>query len=342
MKIAIDARYYGKSGIGRVLSGILDNLPYNNHEFYLIGSKDLEEKYPNAHLLLDETNPFSKSGIVKFNKEFNAICDAILIPNFIIPFGIKIPIYSYVHDLLFLDMPSVSTKGFIDYKIKKYLFKRCFKKANKIFCVSEFTIGRCNHYFPKYSNKLVLNYPGLSKEVIEYADTHEVIKNKENSIVYVGNVKPHKGIDILLEAFGKLNDETLTLKIIGQKENFLVGTSFDENKYSNVIFTGRISDEELLDEISKAKYLVQPSRYEGFGIPPLEALYLGTIPLVSNIDVFKEVYGGLPVVFFENSLELEELLKANVIVDMCSRGYILKKYNYKTVVEVILAYLIGV
>ena len=45
MKIAIDARYIGKSGIGRVIEGILDNLPYDKNEYYLIGPKKLEEKY---------------------------------------------------------------------------------------------------------------------------------------------------------------------------------------------------------------------------------------------------------------------------------------------------------
>ena len=335
MKIAIDARYIGKSGIGRVLSGILDNLDYNQNEYYLIGPKKLEALYPNAKFVLNETDPFSKSGILKFNKEINKTCDLILIPNFIIPYGIKIPVYSYIHDLIFLDMKESTTKGFLDYNLKKHLFKRCVKKSKKIFCVSNFTIGRCNYYFPKYKDKYILNYPGLSKEIVDYLNKKKDI-TKENNIVFVGNVKPNKGINILLDAFINLNDNPYKLKIIGQKENFLVGINYDETKYKNVEFTGRLDDDELLDEISKAKYLVQPSLYEGFGIPPLEALCLGTLPIVSSIDVFKEVYKDLSVIFFKDSADLSKILLGDNNIELSKPSDVLNKYNYEKVVKIIL------
>ena len=336
MRVAIDARYIGKSGIGRVLEGILDNLPYDKHSFCLIGPERLKEMYPKTEVIVNDTDPFSKRGILKFNKEINKFCDVILIPNFIIPYGIKIPVYSYIHDLIFLDMKETTTSGFIDYSLKKHLFKRCVKKSKKIFCVSEFTIGRCNYYFPRYKNKYVLNYPGLSKEIIEYGNKHNRLKEKDNTIIYVGNVKPHKGIDVLLDAFGKMNDSNLVLKIIGQKEKFLVGSSFDESKYQNVVFTGRLSDDELLDEMSKAKYLVQPSLYEGFGIPPMEAIYLGTTPIISSIDVFKEVYKDLSVIYFTDSNDLKEKLSSNIQIDLSKKEEVLDKYNYEKVVETII------
>jgi len=335
MRIAIDCRYLGKSGIGRVLEGILDNLPFDEHEYYLIGSKELEAKYPKAKVIINDTDPFSKGGILKFNKEINKLCDIVFIPNFIIPYGIKIPTYTIVHDLIFLDMKETTTSGFLDYKLKKHLFKRCFKKSKKIFVVSNFTINRCKYYFPKYQNKLILNYIGLSKEIIEYANKDKKVE-KENTIIYVGNVKPHKGIDILLDAFNRLDNNTYKLKIIGQKEKFLVGSQFDETKYKNVVFTGRLSDDELLDEISKAKYLVQPSLYEGFGIPPLEALYLKTTPIISSIEVFKEVYKDLSVIFFTDTNDLVEKLKSNPIVEFTDRSEILEKYNFKNTVSTIL------
>lgn len=335
MNIAIDSRYIGKSGIGRVLEGILDNLPYDKHNFYLVGPEKLKEMYPLSKVIINDTDPFSKKGILKFSKEINKICDCILIPNFIIPYGIKIPVYSYVHDLLFLDMKDATTKGFLDYNIKKHLFNRCFKKSKKIFVVSKFTIDRCDHYYLKYHDKLILNYSGISKEII---NSNIDIKNikKENNIIYVGNVKPHKGIDILLDAFKKLNDKSLVLKIIGQKENFLVGSSYNEKDYKNVIFTGRLRDDELLNEIAKAKYLVQPSLYEGFGIPPLEALYLNTLPIISSIEVFKEVYKDLSVIYFNDSDELKSILSSNIKIELTKREELLKRYNYQNTVKTIL------
>ena len=237
-------------------------------------------------------------------------------------------------------MKDITTSGVVDYSIKKHSFKRCFKKAKVIFTDANFTISRCNHYFPKYTKKLVLTYPGLSKNIIEYGKNHPRLEEKENTIVFVGNVKPHKGLDTLLNAFSKV-DKKFQLKIIGQKEKFLVGSTFDESKYQNVVFTGRISDDELMDEIAKATYLVQPSLYEGFGVPPLEALYLGTVPIISNIEVFKEVYKDLSVIYFNDADDLAKIINDNVKVNLSSRDELYERYNFTAMTEKVMHYLVN-
>lgn len=307
MRIAIDCRYLGKSGIGRVCQGILDNLDYSAHEYVLIGNQKRLSAYPSARLISDDGNPFSAKGLFSFPKEINRDCDCIIIPNFIIPYGIKIPVYTVMHDLIFLDLPKITTKGFMDYRIKKMLLKRCMKKSVRIACVSGFTKSRCEHYFPKYAGKCYVNYIGLSKEVLNFDRTGI---EKTNSIVYVGNVKPHKGLKTLVDAFHLLPKGMYQLKIIGEREGFLIGMKEEDLQSNDVIFTGRLDDEQLLREIASAKFLVQPSLYEGFGLPPLEALCLGTQPIISDIPVFKEVYGDLPVIFFKtgNAEDLSRVL----------------------------------
>lgn len=307
MKIAIDCRYMGMSGIGRVCEGILDHLDYTQNIFYLIGSVSMLQKYRNAIVLADESNPFSKRGLLRFNKKrINRECDAIVIPNFIIPIGIKIPVHIVMHDLIFLDVKE-SVNGKIDYLIKKFLLKRGIKKAISVACVSQFTKHRCEHYFPKYADKCYVNYNGLSEDIKEYKRTH-MQSEKENTIVYVGNVKRHKGLPILLHAFSRVGDPTLKLKIIGEREGFLTGLNLNEDDYPNVEFTGKLENEELFLQIQRAKFLVQPSVYEGFGLPPLEALYLGTQPIISNIEVFQEIYSGFPVQYFIDEDDLAEKL----------------------------------
>lgn len=326
MKIAIDCRYLGKSGIGRVCQGILDNLDYNEYEYYLIGNSVKLKPYSGAHIIPDDGNPFSAKGLFSFPKEINRLCDSIIIPNFIIPYGIKIPVYTVMHDLIFLDLPKITTKGFIDYRIKKMLLKRCMKKSVSIACVSGFTKSRCEHYFPKYSDKCYVNYIGLSKEVLNF-DTSGI--RKTNTIVYVGNVKPHKGLQTLIDAFHMLPKGMYRLKIIGEKEGFLVGMNEEDLHADDVIFTGKLDDDKLLYEIASAAFLVQPSLYEGFGLPPLEALYLGTQPIISDIPVFREIYGDLPVLFFESSNELAQILKTSVknITKNC-KDVITSHFNY--------------
>ena len=327
MKIAVDCRYLGKSGIGRVCEGILDNLDYSSDEYYLIGDAKKLAPYTAAHVIEDADDPFSVRGMLQFPKQVNKVCDCIIIPNFIIPFGIKIPVYPVMHDLIFLDMPEIMTRGKIDYLVKKTLLRRCMKRAKKIACVSEFTRSRCGHYFPKYAAKCYVNHIGLSKDVLAFDATGI---EKRNTIVYVGNVKPHKGLDTLIEAYKMLPSGQYRLKIIGERERFLTGMKAEQLDHDGVIFTGRLSDEDLLREITSASFLVQPSLYEGFGLPPLEALWLGTRPVISDILVFREIYEDFPVVFFEagNAETLKEALIVPADNMPSVKEKILQKYNY--------------
>ena len=335
MKIAIDCRYLGRSGIGRVTEGILENLDFSQNEYWLIGKRASLEKYEGAHIVEDDIDPYSVRGLFSFPKELNKVCDAVFLPNFLVPFGIRLPVYAIMHDLAFLDVKE-TTKGTLDRLIKRTLLKRCMKRAKKISCVSAFTKERCKHYYGKLAAKCFVNYNGISQSVASYARSHAV-PEKADEIVYVGNVKPHKGLKTLLAAFSRLEGET-KLKIIGEKEHFLTGLDLDESAYRNVEFTGRLSDEELLPAIARAKYLVLPSVYEGFGLPPLEALVLGTQPIVSEIPVFREVYEGLPVVFFRGEEGLTRALSRPPEAIGC-REEVLSRYSYARCARTILEHM---
>lgn len=123
----------------------------------------------------------------------------------------------------------------------------------------------------------------------------------------------------------------------------------DNNK--NIIFTGRISNEEVIKIlensklnkdiiftvyvdnkklIAEAKILIQPSLYEGFGIPSLEALTLGTDVILSDIEVFKEIYSDLPVSFFEanNSEKLKEIILEK---DIWNKSNLINMINLKNI-----------
>jgi len=307
MKIAIDCRYLGKSGIGRVCEGILDALDFSAHEYVLIGKGDALKKYTEAKIIEDDSEPYTSKGLFSYAKEINRTCDVLIVPNFLIPFGVRIPVVSVMHDLAFLDVKATS-RNFFDRLVKRVLLSRCMTKSKAIACVSRFTLGRCKKYFPRRAGKCFLNYNGVSEQVFSYAATHDVPEKKRDEIVFVGNVKPHKGLSILLSAFASLEGNT-RLRIIGEKEGFLTGLALDEADYPNVEFTGKMENEALFEAIAGAKYLVLPSRYEGFGLPPLEALCLGTQPIVSDIPVFREVYANFPVLYFKNESELTEQLR---------------------------------
>lgn len=331
MKIVVDCRY--KSGVGRYLEGILENFDFDKDEFYLIGKKDELDKITfKFEPIYCDLSPFSFKGLIKYPVSIINKCDVYFTPFFIIPYGIKIPVYSMIHDVVFLDnLDTVNSK--IDYMIKKHLLKRCVKKSKKVFTVSEFSKKRIISNLGCKENKILITHSALSKNIIGFNKNYD----KENLIVFVGNVKANKGLKTLLEAMNNVNYK---LMIIGSKENYRTS---DEsiNKYldnPNVTFTGYLSDDEMLSCIKKAKFLIQPSTYEGFGLPPLEALYLGTKPIISDIDVFKEIYNDFDVVFFKCGSSSDLAKKINESNYNCKdeREKILNKYNFNKSSNIIL------
>ncbi len=334
-KIVIDCRYLGMSGIGRVLEGYLQNISFSSeYEFYYWGNPNKLSKYGiEKNIISNDESPVSKNGLF-IDKTINKY-DLFFTPNFIIPYGLKIPAYTMIHDLMFLDYKD-STNNLIDKIIKMHFYKRCIHLSKKIFTVSEFTKSRIKYHFPKCKTEIITIYNGLSKSIIEYKKSNKKIE-KENYIIYVGNIKKHKGLSVLLNAVEKTDYKVY---LVGEYSNFRTKDNIIEKyvKNENVCFTGKVNDDVLFDYISKAKFLVQPSFYEGFGIPPLEALFLQTKPIISDIEVFKEIYTGLDVEFFKKG-NSEDLLKKLEETD-CNvsqlRTEVLEKYSYKHAFEKII------
>lgn len=302
MKFAIDCRMIGSGGIGTYFESVLPYL-LKNYECLLFGKdKDIEKykNFGNAELKRCEIDTFSVNELIHFPKdllkEINK-CDIYYTPYCNIPNGIKIPIYSTIHDVVFLDIKGLSST--IGTFIRKIFYKRAISKSEVVFTVSKFSAERIKHHL-KTKKDIVVTYNSVPEWFINKGN-----EKKENVILFVGNIKRHKGLHILVTAFNKVVSQGLKaqLLIVGNADNFRSQDSsiFEEiDKNENIKFTGRISDEELKNLYASSSLLVQPSLYEGFGMPPLEALTMGTNVIISDIPVFKEIYKEFPVTYFES------------------------------------------
>ena len=313
MKIAIDCRFIGRSGIGTFIMSIVDHLLWEHpdNQYLLICEKGAPLKAgANVELLESGIKPFSLKELFAFPVSKINQCDAFFSPYVNIPGGIKVPVYSTIHDCVFFDVDGlVSPVGRI---VRKFFYKRAVNLSRKIFTVSEFSRQRTQFHFPS-SKEIIVTGNGISKAIQEYKSDDGPIK--QDYFIYVGNIKRHKGLHTLVDAFALAKKRGLASKlmIVGNNLNFKTS---DENltaiieQTGGIEFTGWVSDERLINLIASAKALVQPSLYEGFGIPPLEALYIGTDVILSDIPVFKEIYEGLPVTFFRvgNHEDLAEKL----------------------------------
>ena len=107
--------------------------------------------------------------------------------------------------------------------------------------------------------------------------------------MFVGGNSKRKNLKNLILAFIKLNNKKIKLKIVGNMVNHLKSDNISEHE--NIEYLGDISNEELIGLYTHAKMLVFPSFYEGFGLPPLEAISFSCPTILSDIPVLKEIYG---------------------------------------------------
>lgn len=348
MKIAIDCRYIGKSGIGSYIENIVYEFVnfHLEHEYLLLVEKEQMQyqNYQNVEQIITSVSPFSIQELLCFPVKKINKCDLFFTPYINIPGKINVPIYCTIHDVLFLDYKTLVSK--IGYFIRRFFLYRAIKKSIYIFTVSNFSKQRIITHFPSCDGaKIVVAYNGITYMLREYAEKQSITQERKN-IVCIGNVKPHKGLDILLNAYKDARKLGLEDKliIIGNKDNFRTSSEqiynqCEENK--DIIFTGYLNNDEMYSLLASAKMLVSPSRYEGFGIPPLEALYMGTNVVISDIEVYQELYNELPVTYFKDGKvnDLSEKILKKESKDLRGiREKILFKYNYTNTANIILSF----
>jgi glycosyltransferase involved in cell wall biosynthesis len=308
MTICIDCRMIGASGVGVYLKECLPYFLQSANSFLLLGNITQLNFYTlNANVNIIECNikPFSIKELLFFPKHISKkINQAGLFysPFFNIPRRIKIPVFTTIHDIVFPDMPELVSKTGL--AVRMMFYRRAFKKSKKIFTASEFSKSRIEHHLGK-TKPVIVTHSAIQPMFLAYRNKIQNVQ-KTQTIVFIGNIKKHKGLELLLDAFVLARNEGLTHKlvIIGSIDNL---RSSDNSFFKKVeaigddavIFTGFISDEKLVEYLSTAALLVQPSLYEGFCLPPLEAMVLGTSALISDIAVLREIYDGYPVTFFK-------------------------------------------
>ncbi|GHV82273.1 glycosyl transferase [Spirochaetia bacterium] len=305
MTITIDCRHFDASGIGVYLRECLPRFLASPHSFLLIGDEEkltrITAGHKNAEIVTCNIKPFSIRELCAFPrdtiKKINRT-DLFYSPYFNIPSGITVPVYTTIHDIIFPDMPELTSKtGLV---MRMWFYRRAFRRSKKIFTVSEFSKSRIE-YYSRNKAPVIVTHSAIQPYLLDRSGTPA----KTDTILFIGNIKKHKGLRCLLEAFFRARESGLKHKliIVGSKDNFRsLDTAtlrlLETADSSAVEFTGFITDEKLKTLLAESALLVQPSLYEGFCLPPLEAMVCGTRALISDIPVLREIYEGYPVTFF--------------------------------------------
>lgn len=329
MKIGIISEPLNQNltGIGNYTYKIISELNKINHNgkinIYLINSVHTELfRYMDELIIRNIFNRVLKTylwypyAIIKLNREktdLNLIHNPSQIPTFFKP---KQKYVITVHDITPLLFPKEhkSGKSFI-YRL---LFPRTLKTADKIITVSHNTKQDIINYFKTPDEKIKVihlaadkKYQPLNKEIISK------FKEKYNLdfpfLLYVGTLEPRKNIPTLIKSIYKLKKNNLPHKLViagkkGWKYKSIFSLIEELDLQNDVIFTGYVPDVDLPALYNAADMFVYPSLYEGFGLPPLEAMACGCPVITSNTSSLPEVVGDAGIMIDPH--DVDELAEA--------------------------------
>lgn len=314
MRIGIDARMIAMSGIGTYLRNLIEGLGRLNpsHEFLIfLQPKDrchFVSPCSSFSVVDIDACPYSISeqthlGITIEKQEL----DLIHHPHYVTPLWGRTPMVATIHDLIHQKFPEFCPSRFA-WRVSCFLARRTAQRAKFVMTVSEHSRKDIIAHLGVSSEKVLLTYnslpPGWGGSDSASLPSEIVALGGHPYFLYVGNHKAHKNIPLLLEAFSKLHREAPEVRMVltgnskdleGELARFRLG---DE-----VVFLGDISHYALRAVYAAARALVFPSRYEGFGLPPLEAMACGTPPIVSDAASLPEVVGEAGVIVPEGEVE---------------------------------------
>lgn len=202
----------------------------------------------------------------------------------LINFGGIGPIYyknkiTYLHDLAFKYYPK--TFSYLFQKMYNTFIPISIKNAKKIITVSKYV-----------KQDIIKNY-GIDNIEVVYGSYSKMFKNlnleREKIILAVSSLDPRKNFNRIIKAYLKL-DTDYKLVFVGSKSKafskLIIDNNYDDK---NIIFTGYLTDKDLVEIYNKASIFIYASLFEGFGIPPLEAQSCGCPCIVSNITSIPEI-----------------------------------------------------
>ena len=304
--ITVDARMIDASGIGTCIAEWLPRLIAARPEvdFVLIGPGPTLAalpwtRAPNARVIEFDAPIYSIWEQVALPGRVPRRTDVLWSPHFNIPVAWRGRLVVTIHDLAHLALPEFAG-GLHRRAYARFMFDRVSRSADAIMTDSEFTRAEFARLVGVRRAEPQVVHLGVDRRWFEIPPSPS--PHPRPYLLYVGNVKPHKNLSRLLQAFEQLAPRiSCDLLIIGKNEGFLSGDAgaraAAERLAPRVQLLGTVPQELLQRYVSHAEAAVQPSLYEGFGLPPLEAMAAGCPAIVSRAASLPEVCGDAALYF---------------------------------------------
>jgi glycosyltransferase involved in cell wall biosynthesis len=300
MSLAIDARMLQHSGIGTYLRNLLPRLIplHRGGHVHLLGDEEFLRRLPwtqgGALSFVDCRSPiYSIREQIALPRLIPGDCGLFWSPHFNVPMLYRGPLLVTIHDILHVAMPRYMP-GLHKRLYARALLTAVRRKASAVICDSRFTADELMRVVGVPASKIEVIHLGVDEAWFAVAE--RTSPEEKPYFIFVGNVKAHKNVAGLVNAFGRVADKIPHhLVIVGKKEGFITGDRTVEASAAElgerVKFTGHVDDALLRRYVASAQALVLPSFYEGFGFPPLEAMACGCPAIVSDRASLPEVCG---------------------------------------------------
>ena len=313
MRVAIDARKLHDFGIGTYIRNLLRQLARLDSETeYVLLCREPDMGVA-AELGVNFRTVLEPSPNYSFREQLHVPWvllrerpDVFHAPHYVLPPGVRCRSVVTIHDTIHLTFPQYLPNR-AAYAYARASMWAAARRSDRILTVSEASKRDILRFFHVPPEKVVVVHNGIderfSREPLaeDVARVRERYQLDQRFVLYVGNIKPHKNLVRLIEAFHALREhglEDLKLLIIGDEISRLpaLRRAVHEHKlHKHVRFLGYLPDDKLAILYRLAAVFVFPSLYEGFGLPPLEAMASGTPVVTSNVSSLPEVTGDAAV-----------------------------------------------
>lgn len=262
------------------------------------GEKEICKAFPmSAYILMCQLLP------VPYSAFFKGGADVSVFFNYFLPPGVKGKSILFVYDMVLRDCPETAER-----KNKLLLvpnLRRSIRNADVIVTISQFSKRRIIEYYGVSEEKIAVIPCAVNSGRFFPCGRAEIDRTRRKYgidgeyFLYLGTLEPRKNIPRLIKAYdiaGKRMGKNIPKLVICGGQGWQFNKIFSEAKElsleKSVVFTGYVDDSDVCPLMSGAKAFCFPSLYEGFGMPPLEAMACGTPVIVSDRAAIPEVVGS--------------------------------------------------
>jgi len=311
VRIAIDARKLRDYGIGTYVRNLLRHLGRQapSHEYVVFCREQdcdaVEESGPRFRAVVEPAGGYSVAEQFALPMDLRReAVDLFHAPHYVLPPLTPCRSVVTIHDCIHLRFPQYLPSR-IGYAYARAQMWTATHKAARVITVSEASKRDILRYFRVPESRIDVIYNAIDDRFWREPSPDEIARVRERYrltapfVLYAGNIKPHKNLERLIEAFNLLRQNSpaqrdVELLIIGDEISKYATLRRAVHRYKlhkHVRFFGFVPDQTLAALYRLANVFVFPSLYEGFGLPPLEAMASGTPVIASNVSSLPEVVG---------------------------------------------------